>query len=216
MINCQMINGDSTMMIEHINANVQTWIIDPPYNIGFKYNKHNDSMDQEDYNYFNHKIAKEMFKKTDDKGSMFYINYPEICAKQLIEIEKAGWKLNQWLTWVYPCNFGFSDKRFTRGSRAVLWFVKSEDYYFNHTVKGQYKDPNDTTPMNCGASNWNEKPIMEHQNISEAIPLIRQLEHFSDVIKGKATPIVDAKSARETLAVILQIEQATMPQTNFE
>ena len=47
--------------------------------------------------------------------------------------------------------------------------------------------------------------------IFPAVPLVRQLEHFSDVIRGKVTPIVDAKSARETLAVILQIEQATMP-----
>jgi predicted dehydrogenase len=68
-----------------------------------------------------------------------------------------------------------------------------------------------TLKLWSGASNWNEKPIMEHQNISEAVPLVRQLEHFSDVIRGKVTPIVDAKSARETLAVILQIEQATMP-----
>jgi predicted dehydrogenase len=67
-----------------------------------------------------------------------------------------------------------------------------------------------------GASNWNEKPIMERQNIPEAVPLIRQLEHFSDVIKGKATPVVDARSARETLAVILQIEQATMPTAEFQ
>jgi len=67
-----------------------------------------------------------------------------------------------------------------------------------------------------GASNWNEKPIMERQNIPEAVPLIRQLEHFSDVIQGKATPVVDARSARETLAVILQIEQATMPTAKFQ
>ncbi len=73
-----------------------------------------------------------------------------------------------------------------------------------------------TLKLWSGASNWNEKPIMEHQNISEAAPLIRQLEHFSDVIRGKAAPIVDAKSARETLAVILQIEQATMPVAKFE
>ena len=73
-----------------------------------------------------------------------------------------------------------------------------------------------TLKLWSGASNWNEKPIMEHQNISEAVPLIRQLEHFSDVIREKATPIVDAKSARETLSVILQIEQATMPTTKLE
>ena len=68
-----------------------------------------------------------------------------------------------------------------------------------------------TLKLWSGASNWNEKPIMEHQDTPEAVPLVRQLEHFSDVIRGKVTPIVDAKSARETLAVILQIEQATMP-----
>ena len=73
-----------------------------------------------------------------------------------------------------------------------------------------------TLKLWSGASNWNEKPIMEHQNISEAVPLVSQLEHFSDVIRGKAAPIVDAKSARETLAVILQIEQVTMPMAKFE
>ena len=68
-----------------------------------------------------------------------------------------------------------------------------------------------TLKLWSGASNWNEKPTMEYQNFSTAVPLVRQLEHFSDVIRGNASPIVDAKSARETLAVILQIEQATMP-----
>ena len=68
-----------------------------------------------------------------------------------------------------------------------------------------------TLKLWSGASNWNEKPIMERQDIPEAVPLVRQLEHFSDVIRGKVTPLVDAKSARKTLAVILQIEQATMP-----
>ena len=42
-------------------------------------------------------------------------------------------------------------------------------------------------------------------------PLIKQLEHFAEVIKGNAAPIVDARSARETLKVILKIEQETMP-----
>ena len=62
-----------------------------------------------------------------------------------------------------------------------------------------------------GARHWNEKPSMTQQNVSEAIPLIKQLEHFSEVIKGNADPIVDARSARETLKVILKIEQETMP-----
>ena len=42
------------------------------------------------------------------------------------------------------------------------------------------------------------------------MPLRRQLEHFADVIAGRAMPIVDAASARRTLDVILRIEAAAM------
>lgn len=56
------------------------------------------------------------------------------------------------------------------------------------------------------AANWNEEPVPSETEVGEDVPLVRQLEHFSDVIAGRAAPIVDAASARNTLAVILQIE----------
>ena len=62
-----------------------------------------------------------------------------------------------------------------------------------------------------GAAHWNEKPEMQPTEVDQAVPLIKQLEHFAQVIQGKAEPVVDAASARETLAVILEIERATAP-----
>lgn len=64
-----------------------------------------------------------------------------------------------------------------------------------------------------GAAHWNEKPEMHATEVAQAVPLIRQLEHFADVIRGKSEPVVDAASARETLSVILEIERATAPPT---
>lgn len=58
-----------------------------------------------------------------------------------------------------------------------------------------------------GADNWNEEPKPSETEVDDAVPLIRQLEHFADVIAGRARPVVDAKSARATLAVILEIER---------
>jgi predicted dehydrogenase len=52
---------------------------------------------------------------------------------------------------------------------------------------------------------------MQPTEVDQAVPLIKQLEHFAQVIQGKAEPVVDAASARETLAVILEIERATAP-----
>ncbi|WP_371153260.1 Gfo/Idh/MocA family protein [Jannaschia sp. 2305UL9-9] len=59
-----------------------------------------------------------------------------------------------------------------------------------------------------GAAHWNEEPVASETEVDDGIPLLRQLEHFADVIAGRATPVVDAASARETLAVILRIEEA--------
>lgn len=57
-----------------------------------------------------------------------------------------------------------------------------------------------------GAAHWNEEPQASETDVADGIPLVRQLEHFADVIAGRADPIVDAASARRTLDVILRIE----------
>ncbi|CTQ50370.1 Gfo/Idh/MocA family protein [Jannaschia donghaensis] len=57
-----------------------------------------------------------------------------------------------------------------------------------------------------GATHWNEAPHPSDTQVDDGVPLVRQLEHFADVIAGRADPIVDAASARRTLDVILQIE----------
>jgi predicted dehydrogenase len=65
-----------------------------------------------------------------------------------------------------------------------------------------------------GANTWNELPVAQETKIVEAVPLIRQLEHFAQVIAGQVEPIVSAQDARATLAATLQIEEATKPQGN--
>ncbi|GIT96169.1 oxidoreductase [Jannaschia pagri] len=58
-----------------------------------------------------------------------------------------------------------------------------------------------------GAAHWNEEPKPTETPVEDGVPLVRQLSHFAAVIRGEADPVVDAASARETLAVILQIEK---------
>ena len=63
-----------------------------------------------------------------------------------------------------------------------------------------------------GARTWNERPEMMRTDVEETVPLIRQLEHFADVIEGRAAPIITAEDGRDTLAATLQIEAATWPE----
>jgi hypothetical protein len=40
--------------------------------------------------------------------------------------------------------------------------------------------------------------------------LVAQLEHFADVVAGRAAPLIDARDATKTLVATLQIEAALM------
>lgn len=63
-----------------------------------------------------------------------------------------------------------------------------------------------------GSETWNDRPEPTTHNAPEGIPLIRQLEHFAEVIAGKAAPRVSGADARMALETILRIEKSTIPE----
>jgi len=136
-----MIIGDSVKELFKMKDEVQTWIVDPPYNIGFDYENFTDKI--ENYPEWIGILAEGMFNRTKENGSFFLIHYPIDCARLLPEIESKGWKLHQWISWVYPSNIGMSKNKFTTAHRTILWFSKSKKPKFSHVVGGEYKNPND-------------------------------------------------------------------------
>ncbi|OUS33795.1 oxidoreductase [Rhodobacterales bacterium 56_14_T64] len=61
-----------------------------------------------------------------------------------------------------------------------------------------------------GAEDWSQATQPNKMAIAEGVPLVAQLEHFADVVAGRATPLIDARDAAKTLAVTLQIEAVLM------
>ena len=123
---------------------VRSWIYDPPYNIGFKgYGETNDKLSDEDYNDFVELCAKKMFDHSLDDAHMFMVHYPVASARLLPVIEKAGWKIHQWVSWVYPSNIGHSKRKLTTASRALLWFTKGDPPIHIRGVQQPFKNPND-------------------------------------------------------------------------
>lgn len=59
-----------------------------------------------------------------------------------------------------------------------------------------------------GSSDWGQAPNATIADIATTIPLAAQLDHFCAVIDGKTPPLIDAKDARQTLAVAHQVQQA--------
>ena len=125
--------------------NVQTWIVDPPYNIGYNYkSKFNDNMTKQEYSDLHYDFLELAYDSTKDGGSFFLINYPEIIAEYYHTILDTRWNMHQWITWVYPSNIGMSKKKFTRASRTVLWLTKGENPFITiDAVTQPYKNPTD-------------------------------------------------------------------------
>ena len=123
---------------------IRTWLFDPPYNINFRYgDKVDDSQTSSDYSTWIGEAALEMKKLSRWDANLFLVIYPEIAARLIEPISEQGWKLNQWVSWVYPSNIGHSKSRFTRASRAVLWFTIGEPDSFMKAVQQPFKNPND-------------------------------------------------------------------------
>lgn len=123
---------------------VQTWIVDPPYNIGYNYkSEFNDKMSPQEYSDLHYDFLELAYDSTKEGGSFFLINYPEIIAEYYQSIMNTDWKFHQWITWVYPSNIGMSKQRFTRASRTVLWLTKGKPMVNIDAVTQPYKNPTD-------------------------------------------------------------------------
>ena len=123
---------------------VQTWIVDPPYNIGYNYkSKFKDSMTPQEYSDMHYDFLELAYDSANEGASFFLINYPEIIAQYYHSIMDSRWKFHQWMTWVYPSNIGMSKNKFTRASRTVLWLSKGEPYVQIDAVTQPYKNPTD-------------------------------------------------------------------------
>jgi DNA modification methylase len=136
--------GQAVENVNQIENHIQTWIFDPPYNVGFQYKAGvNDSLPESEYRDFIRAAAQAMYNKTKEGGSCFLIHYPIDGARLMGEFERVGWTVHQWVSWVYPHNMGMSKSKFTQGSRVILWFVKGTPKVNIKAVPGAYKNPND-------------------------------------------------------------------------
>lgn len=59
-----------------------------------------------------------------------------------------------------------------------------------------------------GAADWSQAPVPQQVECADGVPLVNQLDHFADVIVGRAAPMIDAAGGLRTLSATLQIEDA--------
>lgn len=104
---------------------------DPPFNIGIKYDVHNDNMPYEEYYSWSEKWIKESYRLLKDDGTIYIAIGDEFAAEINIILKRTGFYFRNWIIWYYT--FGQSQrKKFNRAHTQILYFVKGgERFTFN-------------------------------------------------------------------------------------
>jgi adenine-specific DNA-methyltransferase len=135
--NYKIINADRLDFLKDIKDNsVQLIITSPPYNIGKSYEK-KEPLDL--YLKEQEKTLIECVKKLNNSGSICWQVGNYISGKsEIIPLDiliynicaKLGLKLRNRIVWHYEHGL-HANKRFSGRYETIMWFTKSDNYYFN-------------------------------------------------------------------------------------
>lgn len=138
-----IIHWDCTKEILKLKDNsIDLCIIDPPYNVWYKYNSYWDNMTHEEYMNWQIWLIDEIWIKLKQWWSLIYITYPELWAEIFTEfLPKRSYSIEskEIATWVYNTNLWW--KYLRKASRMCVWLSKWEPKINN--ITWEYKNPTD-------------------------------------------------------------------------
>jgi adenine-specific DNA-methyltransferase len=136
----ELINQDCLAWLPAQKAgSFQAFILDPPYNVGYRYGKYRDSKSPAIYLHEQMLVLAHCARLLKPGGSLFYLNYPEFAGDVWHEVDFLN--RVKWITWVYHTHLGGTPLR--RSSRAWLWFSKGEHLINQEAFRGEYRNPTD-------------------------------------------------------------------------
>ena len=141
-----LVEGSSIEVLRQIpDGTIDLIFTDPPYNANINYgDTYRDNLSLDSYLNTVREWVAEYKRILSDKGTLYFMNYPELNARILpILSDEMGLKYQNWITWHYPSNIGHSKRKFTRSHRSILFYTKTDKYTFNKDAMLQpYKNPN--------------------------------------------------------------------------
>lgn len=118
----------------------KTAILDPPYNIKYKYNSYIDDLDWEQYINWQVSCINQTMESLLDDGTLFYINYPEAIA-EMYQTIKDKHHIRDIIAWVYHGHNASMVTGLRRSFRLILWLCK--DTTVDYCFYGNYRTPED-------------------------------------------------------------------------
>ena len=138
--NFKIHQGDClTWLPSQAEGSFQLLVLDPPYNVGFRYGKYRDTKPRHVYLNEQLLVLAHCEGLLREGGSILYLNYPEMAGEIWARVDFL--KKFEMIQWVYPTHLGGYPLR--KASRTWLWFSKGEPLVNPEAFQGEYRNPED-------------------------------------------------------------------------
>jgi site-specific DNA-methyltransferase (adenine-specific) len=116
------------IMKEFPNNSIDLIFADPPFNIGIKYDVHNDKMPYEEYYNWSEKWIKESYRLLKKNGAIYIAIGDEFAAEINLILKKLEFYFRNWIIWYYT--FGQNQrKKFNRVHTHIFYFTKDKKQF---------------------------------------------------------------------------------------
>lgn len=121
--------GDCVEIMKTLpNKSIDLIFADPPFNIGIKYDVHNDNMPYKEYYDWSARWIKESYRLLKNYGTMYIAIGDEFAAELNIILKRTGFCFRNWIVWYYT--FGQNQrKKFNRAHTHILYFTKDKNRF---------------------------------------------------------------------------------------
>lgn len=141
----RIVCDDSSRYILNMpKQDVNLFIVDPPFNIGFKYNEYHDVRD--DYLDWQLDLMMNIKRHLTPDSNIMWVHYPEKAAEMWVKMMKL-YNPIEWITWTYhACTGGRRGNKtvyrlpLRKSSRAWIWFSLTDKPYIGvKALEGEYR-----------------------------------------------------------------------------
>lgn len=94
-----IINNDCGKYLKNCKTKFDLTFLDPPFNQGKEYDKHNDSMPAEAYWGWMEDLSKLIYTHTSDGGGIYFMQREKNAREVIHVLKSAGWELQNLIVW---------------------------------------------------------------------------------------------------------------------
>jgi site-specific DNA-methyltransferase (adenine-specific) len=125
----EVIEGDCVQVLAGLPPeSVDLVFADPPFNIGYEYDRYDDRREKADYLAWTEKWLAAVVRVLKPDGSFFLAIGDEFVAEHKVRLDALGLTMRNWIVWHYTFGVNCS-KKFNRSHAHILYYVRDPKNY---------------------------------------------------------------------------------------